>query len=323
MMNDYEKQRIMNEECNIARRVDMVYLVKQFGYTPYRVGTTHRLKEHDSFVIFNNTNTYNHYSHKGEPGYSGSPIDFVMNYGNMTMHDAIQYLLNISNYNKDMCVDIVKREAVDKGKFILPESNSNYRRVFAYLSKTRGIANEVISFFMHEKRLYESANTHNCVFVTYDVEGVPKYAAMRGTITGGNFKGDVIGSDKSYGFPLYQGKTDTVWVFEAPIDLMSFMTLYPNNEDNLCALGCLGFDALDSFLIQHTDVKKVGFILDNDKNAPQIVTKGKLELEAKGYEILEHPLNMLLRDSNTKDVNEYLIKYRSEKNMVKNKSKQI
>lgn len=80
-MNDDEKKRIMAEECDIARRVDMVYLVKQFGYTPYRSGNTHRIKEHSSFVIFNKTNTFNHYSYQGLPGHSGSPIDFVMTYG--------------------------------------------------------------------------------------------------------------------------------------------------------------------------------------------------------------------------------------------------
>lgn len=309
-MNNDEKKRIMAEECDIARRVDMVYLVKQFGYTPYRSGNTHRIKEHSSFVIFNKTNTFNHYSYQGLPGHSGSPIDFVMTYGNMSKHDAIQYLLNIANYNKEMCVNIIKKETQEKKRLELPEANNNYRRVFAYLCKTRGIAGEVISFFMHEKRLYESRYKHNCVFVTYDDVGVPQYAAMRGTMTENSFKGDVLGSDKTYGFPLYRG-SDTVWVFEAPIDMMSFMTLYPDNKDNLCALGCLGIEAIKSFLSKHKDVKKVGFILDNDKNAPHIVASAKVKLESEGYEILEHKLNSLLRDSNSKDVNEFLLKYRA------------
>ncbi len=309
-MNDNEKKRVMEEECNIARSVDMVYLVKLFGYTPYRSGNTHRLKEYSSFVIFNDTNTFHHYAHQGEPGYAGSPIDFCMTYGDMSKKEAIHYLLDVVNYNKERCVNIISRkEAQEKINLELPEANSNYRRAFAYLCRTRGIAGDVISFFMHEKRLYESLDRHNCVFVTYDDEGVPKYASMRGTMTVNTFKGDVYGSDKSYGFPLYRG-SDTVWVFEAPVDMMSFMTLYPDNKDNLCALGCLGTDALKSFLGKHTDVKKIGFILDNDKSAPKVVATAKVDFESKGYTILEHELNSLLKSTNSKDVNEYLLKSR-------------
>jgi len=319
-MDDEKIRKKMAEECQVARSVDMVYLVKKFGFTPYRVGTTHRIKEHSSFTIFNSTNTFNHYSHQGEPGYSGSTIDFVMTYGKMSKRDAIHYLLDLANYDKKICVDM-KYDVSEKKKLVLPEANSDHKRVFAYLNKSRGIANDVITYFLHEHRLYESKDRHNCVFVTYDKSLIPRYASMRGTYTEGNaFKGDVFGSDKSYGFPLDRNsKSDIVWVFEAPIDLMSFMSLYPSNNDNLLALGCLSLDALRKYVEKNNHIKKIGFILDNDVSAPKVVFSGKLEFQAKGYEILEHELIEKMILTNSKDVNEYLIKFNNHLEIKKNK----
>lgn len=315
-MNEYDKKQMMEEECRIAKSVDLVYLAKQFGFTPFKSGKLHRMKEDESLVIYD-SNTFCHFYHRGTPGYAGSPIDFVMTYGNMSMRDAIKFLLDEANYDREKNVYMpeqkyaAKKKQAKELKVELPIPNDNYRRVFAYLANSRGIASDIISKFMHEKRLYESKNKHNCVFVTYDADGTPKYAALRGTLTigsGSSFRGDVEGSDKDLGFPYYQDNSDTVLVFEAPIDMMSFMTLYPENNDSYVALGCLALNALDTFLEAHKNIKNIGFILDNDSNAPQVVSSAKLEYASKGYNIIEHELTSKLKLENVKDVNEYLVK---------------
>lgn len=323
-MDDYERKRIMDEECRIAKSVDLVYLAKQFGFTPYRSGKLHRMKEDESLVIFD-SNTFCHFYHRGEPGYGGSPIDFVETYGNKTTKEAISYLLDIANYKRETIIPADKLSKPKKAKaqqLELPEANDNYKRVFAYLSKTRCIDSKIISQFMHEKRLYESKNKHNCVFVSYDNEGKAKYAALRGTITYGantTFRGDVTGSDKNLGFPYYRQSSNTVQVFEAPIDMMSFMSLYPDNKDSYVALGCLSLHALDTFLEEHPEIDNIGFILDNDSHAPEIVTAAKIQYSANGYNIVEHELVELLRKEEVKDVNEYLVKMKSAKSQAKTK----
>lgn len=325
-MDNYERKQRMDEECRIAKSVDLVYLAKQFGFTPFRSGKLHRMKEDESLVIFD-SNTFCHFYYQGTPGYGGSPIDFAMTYGNMTMPEAISYLLDIANYKRDI---IVPEEKMSKPKkvqqeLVLPEANENYKRVFAYLSATRGIDAKVISQFMHEKRLYESKDKHNCVFVSYDKEGKPKYAALRGTLTYGantTFRGDVEGSDKNVGFP-YPRSSDTVLVFEAPIDMMSFMSLYPNDKNSYVALGCLSLNALDTFLESHPEIDNIGFILDNDTHAPEKVTAAKLQYSANGYNIIEHELVELLRKENVKDVNEYLVKTKSTKPQAKTKPNKL
>ena len=63
----------------------------------------------------------------------------------------------------------------------------------------------------------------NAVFVGRDEDGVPRYAHQRGTA--GNFRLDVKGSDKAFNF-CYRGEGERLFVFEAPIDLLSFLCLF-------------------------------------------------------------------------------------------------
>ena len=57
------------------------------------------------------------------------------------------------------------------------------RRMYAYLMRQRHIDREVISYFVHEKLLYEDKH-HNCVFVGLDGSGEAKHAHIRSTNSG-------------------------------------------------------------------------------------------------------------------------------------------
>ena len=56
-----------------------------------------------------------------------------------------------------------------------------------------------------------------------DEDGIPRYAHSKGTA--GNFRLDVKGSDKAFNF-CYRGEGDRLFVFEAPVDLLSFLCLF-------------------------------------------------------------------------------------------------
>ena len=63
---------------------------------------------------------------------------------------------------------------------------------------------------------------------------------MRGVFdkNGKGFKCDVAGNNKRYGFNVVRDKSSRVVVFEAAIDLMSHMTIYPMQKDNMVRWGC-------------------------------------------------------------------------------------
>ena len=89
----------------------------------------------------------------------------------------------------------------------------------------------------------EEAAHHNAVFVGRDEDGVPRYAHQRGTA--GNFRLDVKGSDKAFNF-CYRGEGERLFVFEAPIDLLSFLCLFKKDwqKQSYLALGGVGDKAL-------------------------------------------------------------------------------
>lgn len=108
--------------------------------------------------------------------------------------------------------------------FELPEPNHTSHRVMVYLSK-RGIHRTLIDYCLETGRLYESRRYHNAVFVGFDQEGTPRYAAIRGT-TSTRYMGEAAGSDKRYSFSIpASGNGTELHLFESAIDLLSYCTL--------------------------------------------------------------------------------------------------
>lgn len=199
-----------------------------------------------------------------------------------------------------------KKQAVKEEEqptpFALPPPNPDQRRVFAYLRK-RGIASQVIQGFIQAGLLYEDAEHHNCVFVGRDGAGIPVFASKRGTydLNGSGFKGGVPGSDKEVAFRLPgDPDNDTVLVFEAPIDLMSYCTLRRDVTRNAVALNCLYDGPLNTYLRENPNIRRIILCLDADGPGRQAAQRMKDAYEAKGYTVtLNHP-------AQGKDWNEYL-----------------
>ncbi len=175
--------------------------------------------------------------------------------------------------------------------------------MFAYLHK-RGIAPQVIRQFLNSGLLYEDAEHHNCVFVGKNSAGQAKYAGLRGTYDreGKGFRGDVTGSDKRVGFALpYDRSSDQVFVFEAPIDLMSHLTLHRNTPNALALCG-LYDGALQAYLADHPQIKRIELCLDADGPGREAARQFQDKYAAMGYAVtVEEPRS-------GKDWNEYLQK---------------
>jgi hypothetical protein len=148
--------------------------------------------------------------------------------------------------------------------FMLPPKSADNERVIAYLQR-RGIAKPLILDCISRGLIYQSAQWNNCVFVGYDTNGKARYASMRGTI--GDFKRDVEGSNKQFGFllPAKNGNCDTTAAFESPVDALSHQMLFPNLDIWRLSLGSTALTALTYFLEQHGGVKFVIACTDNDQ----------------------------------------------------------
>ncbi|MCI6617143.1 DUF3991 and toprim domain-containing protein [Ruminococcus sp.] len=150
--------------------------------------------------------------------------------------------------------------------FELPPRNDRMSRVFSYLLLTRGIDKEVLYEFMRRKMIYESADYHNAVFVGYDSNGKPRHAHKRGTVTNNPYKGNVAGSQPEFSFH-WHGKSDKMFLFEAPIDMLSFISMHKENwQGSSYAASCSVSDrVLFQCLKDNPNIKNVFLSFDNDE----------------------------------------------------------
>ena len=139
------------------------------------------------------------------------------------------------------------------------------RRAYAYLLLNRCIDREVLNAFIHNKMIYEDEEYHNAVFVGYDTEGKPRHYHKRGTLSASSFKGNVSGSVPEYSFH-WHGKSDRFFLFEAPIDMLSFISMHKENwYDHSYAASCSVSDrVLFQCLKDNPNIKKVYLCFDND-----------------------------------------------------------
>ena len=140
--------------------------------------------------------------------------------------------------------------------FRLPPRSTDNRIARNYLTATRRIDEDVTGFFFSTGDIYEEAAHHNAVFVGRDESGIPRYAHQRGTA--GSFRLDVKGSDKAFNF-CYRGEGERLFVFEAPIDLLSFLCLFKKDwqKQSYLSLGGVGEKALLRFLSDRPNIKTV------------------------------------------------------------------
>lgn len=297
------KEQIEHEN-QVARSFDILLIAERMGYTFKCSGKHYVCNEKKEMVIFKDTNSFYDYYNK----VGGTPIDFVMQENNCSVKDAIMLINEMAGNTYIPEINVKKENKEIKEKIIkLPERNDNHKRVYAYLKLTRGISQEVISYCLHNHLLYESKDKHNAVFLGKDINGNVKHAFIRGTITGVQYRGDVYGSNKDYGFSI-EGNNDELIVFEAPIDLLSYMSLYPDNQAHLVALGMVVDTPIYTYLKEHNDIKKVALVLDNDAPGIDAAKKIAEKLNENGITVIGNEVNEMMKKNNCKDVNELLCK---------------
>lgn len=289
-----------DEQKQRANAVDLEDFLTRQGEKLLRSGREKRLDSDHSITVRRNE-WYDHASEKG-----GLAIDFVQMFYGRSFPDAVTMLLN-GEQGQGYRPSEQRRPEPPK-PFALPEANRDMRRVFAYLTKTRCIDREVVSVFARAKLIYEDAQYHNAVFVGVDADGIARHAHKRGTYTQGEpFKGNVDGCDPRYSFH-FTGQSDTVYVFEAPIDLLSFLSLYQKDWQRHSYVSLCGVaeHALLQLLTDNPQITKIGLCLDNDKAGIQARERLKGILSEREYG------NVFSLFSRQKDWNEDLQVWREQ-----------
>ncbi|MCQ4756925.1 MAG: DUF3991 and TOPRIM domain-containing protein [Anaerostipes sp.] len=315
------EDRFTEEELQIAKSVDLTAVASSLGYTVRRVGKYYTLKEMDSIRIYNKSHWYR-WSRQYEKGNNGgSQIDFLRVFCNMDVKEAVFWLLDFAGYRRipDAEKKVPLRHQVqatkkdEKKPFVLPESSPDNSYLYDYLNKDRAISRAVIDYFVNNDLIYESRDYHNVVFKGMDKDGITKFASMRGVFDkkGKPFKCDVSGNDKHFGFNVANDDSTELVVFEAAIDLMSYVDIFWDFESNKLALGMLSDAPLETFLNEHPQVTSIRFCLDNDEPGRKAANELATKYYGLGYDVEDTP-----PPAGFKDYNEWL-KASKEKVIVK------
>ena len=274
-----EEQKVM------ANSVDLAEFLRMRGEKLERVGREHKLiyydgsGKHDSITMSGSR----WFDHKNQVG--GGAIKFMQEFYDMDFQTAVQELLGqtVTSLSHAPPKAVVHEEKTKE--FKLPKSNENMHRVFAYLIKQRFINPEIISFFARNHTLYEDKEHHNAVFVGLDENGVPRQASKRSTNSfGKTFRITCEGSDTRYSFSHF-GKSEKLFVFEAPIDMMSFLTLYPQEwqKNSYIAMNGVYENAVLTALKNHSNLSEVILCVDNDEGGIEAVDRLRDILNENGY----------------------------------------
>ena len=235
-----------------ANAVDLEKFLRAQGETLVRSGKEYRWKAHDSLTVCGNK-WFRHSRSKG-----GLPVDFVMEFYGKSFPEAVQMLTGEPGEVQP------EADPAPSPAFRLPLRNVTNANILNYLTQERKLSPSLVNFFIAAGDIYEDSSHHNVVFVGRDADGHPRYASSRGIQE--KFRQDAAGAEKAFGF-AHRGTDKQLLVFEAPIDLLSFIELFPKNwqQHNYLSLGGVSGKALRQFLSERPDVERVFLCLDADK----------------------------------------------------------
>ena len=285
------KMQYTEEQIARANQTDLVSFLNEQGEQLVKSGREYRWKKHDSVTISGNR-WYRHSQSKG-----GYPVDFVMEFYYATFPEAVKMLIGEEGEGRQKSCPAPSKD------FRLPEKNKDNEMIVKYLTESRELEKNLVMEWIVRGDIYEEKKHHNVVFIGRDADGIPRYAHCRGTGEM-KYRGDVAGSDKAFGF-CHRGTDNQLFVFEAAIDLLSFIQLFPKDwkKRSYLSLGGVSSVALMTFLSERPQITSVFLCLDNDQAGNEACEKLAGEI-SEGYSVIRlkpsrKDWNEILCDKNT------------------------
>ena len=285
------KMQYTEEQIARANQTNLVSFLNAQGEQLMKSGREYRWKKHDSVTISGNR-WYRHSQSKG-----GYPVDFVMEFYYATFPEAVKILIGEEGEGRQKSCPAPSKD------FRLPEKNEDNKKIMKYLTEKREIEKTLVEDWIDRDDIYEEKEHHNVIFVGRDADGIPRYAHCRGTGEM-KYRGDVAGSDKAFGF-CHRGTDNQLFVFEAAIDLLSFIQLFPKDwkKRSYLSLGGVSSVVLMTFLSERPQITSVFLCLDNDQAGNEACEKLAGEI-SEGYSVIRlkpsrKDWNEILCDKNT------------------------
>ena len=234
------------------------------GESVERVGREYVWEAPSGKVSINGSEWFSQYELVG-----GGAVNFVQKFFGLSYPDAVRSLLG-NNAGEEVIGERTPPKIKPKKPFELPEKHTDMRRVYGYLMHERMIDRQVINRFVADGLIYEDVKYHNAVFIGNDRNGKTVHAHKRATSAKSDFKGNLESSIAEYSFH-FDGSSEYLFVFEAPIDMLAYISMHKNGWENhsYVALCSTADRAALQMLKDNPQLKTVYLCLDND-NAGQL-----------------------------------------------------
>ena len=300
---------IAPEVITEAKRMDLLTYLREYepGELVKFSSNTYTTRTHDSLKISNGKWMW------WSRGIGGkSALDYLIKVRGMDFVEAVQTIMGNGSVSFPTCENI---KIYEEQPLLLPEKSSTTDVVFDYIFG-RGIDYEIINYCLEQELIIESLPYHNAVFIGYDENKEPKYAAYRAT-NQSRIMGDCTGSKKQYSFRLTAENTGEVHLFECAIDLLSYATLMKLEGKDWRQFNLVSLAGVYSPKQKIEDSKvpvTLGRLLEKDKTIRRIVlhldndiagrkaTKALQTILSDKYEVVDDP------PLYGKDVNDFLCK---------------
>lgn len=247
------------QEKEAARNADIAEMLERQGERLKRSGSEYEWGEGSERVTIRGNLWYHQYEQKG-----GNAVSFVQKFMDKTYVEAMKFILG-DGAGEIKQVEPKQAKAKEKRQFEPPALAEEPRKAYAYINVRRGIPKEILVPFFKKKLIGETKKYANVAFMGYDIGGNLKHVNLRSTYANSTFKGNAPGCTPEYSFH-YAGQGEKLYLFEAPIDMLSFITMKGDGWQEHSYAACCGVSdkVLFQTLKDNPNIKKVFLCLDND-----------------------------------------------------------
>lgn len=241
-------------------QIPLIEICKELGlsYTKHGYGGNYKVN-HFGGLIVKGSFFYQH-----STGAKGGPIQFIMLVEGCSYTEAVRVLKQLRYVSSDI-TNTIKIQMPEKKECSIRAAWNLDSEIIHYLLNRHIAANVINKEIEHNriKGIYVNNYLH-VAFLCYDIVDLVtvKGAIIRGVTNA--FKGMLKDSDGSYGYYIPSNNKRNLYVFEAPIDLLSYITLFGYDDMvSYIAMGGVKLKVIDR-LMQQYNYRYITCCTDND-----------------------------------------------------------
>ncbi|MCP3028770.1 toprim domain-containing protein [Halobacillus sp. A5] len=300
-------KHVSADQVEVARNADLIDYLERKGEPLKKEGRYYRHQVHDSLVIKDQMYAWNSRDEKG-----AGVINFAKMFYGMSFPEAV---LDLNAHGCKVKNNVQEKQSEEPYQYPSHYEVNDKRKAKNYLTNERKIHPKIVNW-LDSKDLIAQDKLGNVVF-KWKQQGEVVGADRQGTSPmkdGRMFKGIDRNSHGSAGFSVDIGKPNSIYLFESPIDAMSYWSIKKEKLQNTRLVSMSGLKRqtmIDEIKRMGKDghkVKHITFCTDNDKAGREFANKYQRMMSEKVSKVtlpINKDWNDELKNCNIKNSRSY------------------